>query len=180
MRSEPNLFILGPSGAGKTRLGRYIAKARKYLHLEIDRYPDGDGIDLENLRHVWDPFFEQGDVAALASALCARAASSGRPACVLTFPSGLVLSSLHIAAAADHNILVRYLYGSAADCLASFIKRERESVRNLPVQHWFANNACAYLDISTAEFARHRVIAFGNGGKHLKLAALAAAMLGTA
>lgn len=50
----PILFLLGSSGAGKSRLGQWIAEDLDFFWIEIDRWPDGDGIDLTDLRAEWD------------------------------------------------------------------------------------------------------------------------------
>ena len=47
-------LILGPSGAGKSGFGRWLATEQNWLQLEIDRFPEGDGIDLNNLRAEWN------------------------------------------------------------------------------------------------------------------------------
>jgi hypothetical protein len=171
-------FVLGPSGTGKSFIGEYISTERRYLHVEIDRFPEGDGIDLANLRTEWDEFFVAAAAASLSAALTARAAASAKVACVLTFPSGVVLSTAHIAAAQDSNIIVRYLYGSAADCIRSFLEREQSTARNLPVEHWLANNGCAYLQVSRPEFAPYRIATFEAGGVRASAETLAAQIVG--
>ncbi|HVR38281.1 MAG TPA: hypothetical protein VMU84_04245 [Thermoanaerobaculia bacterium] len=177
--AERHLFILGPSGAGKSHLARYIGETRRYLHIEIDRFPECDGIDFAGLRDGWDSFFNDMTCQKLSAHLRERAMASGNAACVLTFPSGVTLSPLHIAAAAKSQVLIRYLYGSAADCITSFVHREAATHRNLPVPHWLANNVYAYFRISAPEFEPYRVTAFDNEGKHLPVEELTEAVLGT-
>jgi hypothetical protein len=35
-------LVLGPSGIGKRSFGEWLATERNWLHLEIDRYPEGN------------------------------------------------------------------------------------------------------------------------------------------
>ena len=49
----PILFLLGPSGVGKSTLGQWVAEDLDFLWIEIDRWPEGDGIDLADLRAEW-------------------------------------------------------------------------------------------------------------------------------
>jgi len=174
--SPPHIFVLGPSGCGKSRIGKYFGR-RDYLHVEIDRWPDGDGIDLEHLRTEWDEFYLRGTPKSLATALAAKASSARRRACVLTFPSGVVLSTPLIEAGITSSIVVKYLYGSAADCIMSFLHRESEIGRNLPVEHWLANNGCAYLQVSRPEFEPYRVAVFTGRGTRVSLNRIAEQML---
>lgn len=154
------LFVLGPSGAGKSKFGQYLNKRRHWLHLEIDRYPDGDGIDIENLRRPWDLFYKSRDPAELAVELRGRINRHSRMGCVLSFPSGVVLSTEHIAAARKESIRVAYLYASAAHCINAFLERERSSGRNLSLDHWLENNRKPYLLMSRPEFEPHRTHVF--------------------
>ena len=55
----PLLFLFGPSGSGKSTLAAYVREDLCFLHLEIDRFPDGDGIDLEELRPVWNVYWNE-------------------------------------------------------------------------------------------------------------------------
>jgi len=155
------LFLLGPSGVGKSTLAAWAAHDLGILHLEIDRFPDGDGIDLEGLRGEWDAFWMRADARPLAGVLASRAA--GRPGVILSFPSGVVLSSRQPAAATQVGIRIMVLYGTGAECMAAFLERERGSGRGLGVDHWVLNNAQSYAAFSAPDFAPHRVTAFDNG-----------------
>jgi hypothetical protein len=50
--SKPILFLLGPSESKKTQLASWVAEDLGFVHIEIDRWPEGDGIDLSPLE-VW-------------------------------------------------------------------------------------------------------------------------------
>jgi hypothetical protein len=169
----PTLFLFGPSGAGKSTLAAWVATDLGYLHLEIDCFPKGDGIDLEGLRVEWDCFWVRGDARPLARVLRVRARAGGRSGVILSFPSNVVLCSQHIAATARAGIRVLVLYGTGAECLEAFLERERASGRGLGVDHWILNNARAYAAFSAPIFAGLRVTAF-EGGQFRTRAALVA------
>ena len=159
------MFLLGPSGAGKTNLGSWLAKDRALLHLEIDRWPDGDGIDLEGLRAAWDSFLEIGGAGPLATLIRARAAAARRKGAVLSFPSGLVLTPALIRAAEQAGIRSVVLYGTAAQCLTAFLERERSTGRGLTQEHWVENNRGSYIEYSREEFAPYRFDMFTKRGR---------------
>ena len=175
-----HLFLLGPSGAGKSTVAAALAARRGYLHLELDRYPDGDGIDLAGIRSQWDSFRHGRDPSALVAELSRRAAASGAGACALSFPSGYVLPPGHVAAAQAHGVDVRILYGSAAACIGAFLDREAASGRGLDADWWMRNNDRSYLLLSRPEFAARRLEVFASDGAHLPLERVVEALCGPA
>jgi len=159
----PIVFLLGPSGSGKTKLGEWLAADLDILHLEIDRWPNGDGIDLEGLRREWDAFLESGQPAQLAAAVQDRVMQAGKKGAVLTFPSVLVLDPDLIRAAERQGIRSLVLYATGAECLRAFLDRERATGRGLGQDHWIQNNAGPYIAYSREEFAPHRLAVFASG-----------------
>lgn len=157
-------FILGPSGVGKSSFGEYMAQAKNWLHLEIDQFPNGDGIDIHNLREPWNRFFFNKDPSASVAELTRRITSPGRAGCVATFPGGLVLSPEHIRVCRK-SIGIFYLYGSAAQCINAFLDREKETGRRLSFEHWVTNNYKTYLKMSAPGFEHNRVHVFTHMGK---------------
>ena len=84
-QTRPLLFILGPSGVGKSSFGQWLAAERNWLHLEIDRYPDGDGIDLNSLRSEWDEFYTRKKPERLTEVISKRL-QPNEVGAALTFP----------------------------------------------------------------------------------------------
>src|SRR5437867_13413303 len=91
--------MLGPSGSGKSTLARWIKEDFDFEHIEVDRWPGGDGIDLEGLRTVWNCFWTGADAHPLAAAVNARVHAAGLRGATLSFPSGVVFTDEHLAAA---------------------------------------------------------------------------------
>src|ERR1700682_877827 len=110
-------LILGPSGSGKSSFGQWLAAERNWLHLEIDRYREGDGIDLNNLRREWNEFYLHRNAECFGGVLRKRIEANSRSQSALTFPGDLVLSPDHMIAAHSAGIRTIYLYGSAAHCI---------------------------------------------------------------
>lgn len=127
------LFLGGPSGSGKSTFAREHLTRHGWRHIEIDRYPEGDGIDMENLRPQWDTFLHQHQPEPLHAELVRRAGDDGH--LVPTFPSHLVFSSQHIQASRDR-FFFAYLFGHPAFCLREFLAREQATGRRLDSHHW--------------------------------------------
>lgn len=145
-----------------------MEERQNWLHLEIDRYvssdkPIQDGIDICNLRNVWDEFWLKARPAGLANELDDRARRSGKEGCILTFSSLVVPMDQHLTAA---HVKSWVLYGSAAECIAAFLSRESLMNRDLDENHWIANNAKSYITFSLPRFQHVRVQAFTASGLH--------------
>jgi hypothetical protein len=169
----PILFLLGPSGAGKSQLGQWIGEDLHFLWIEIDRWPEGDGIDLADLRAEWDAFWNTCEAAAIATTLRARVLAKAAHGAVLTFPSRVVFSMPQLASLEQAGIRVLVLYGTEEDCSAAFLKRERESGRNLTKEHWLGNNCDIHKLLGDPSYERYRIEAF-QAGRSLDRAALVA------
>ena len=157
--NAPILFVLGPSGAGKTTLGQWLAEDLHFLWIEIDQWMT-DGIDRANLRPEWNEFWDRCQNGAIASTLRARVLNDGARGAVLTFPSLVVFSVQQFAVLEQAGIRVLVLYGSEEDCLAAFLKREKESGRNLSDEHWRKNNCDTNKLLADSSYAPYRVTVF--------------------
>lgn len=160
---QPLLFILGPSGSGKTTLGRWLGEDLDLLHLEMDLW-GRDAIGVHSLRKEWDEFWGRADAASLVSAVGERAEAAGRRGAVLTFPSSLVLRRQHRRAAHTAGIELLVLFGTGAECLEAFRRRESAPGSELDEDYWVRHNARPYAELSRPAFAPYRVDVFKDGG----------------
>lgn len=158
----PLLLLFGPAGSGKSTAGRALRDLFQFLHIEIDRYPE-DGMVLEGLRPMWDPFWHGADPAALLGEARRRALEAKAAGVVMTFPSGIIPRINHVAAANGAGIGVAVLYGTGAECVGAWLERERASGRNLSLDQWATNNAATYAGFSMPRFELFRVAAFRDG-----------------
>lgn len=159
----PILFLLGPSGAGKSKLGQWVSEDLNFLWIEIDRWPEGDGIDLADLRTEWDAFWNACQAGAIVTTLRARVLAKAARGAVLTFPSRVVFSMPQLASLEQAGIRVLVLYGTEEYCLAAFLKRERESGRNLTKEHWLGNNSDIHKRLGDSSYQRYRREVFQAG-----------------
>ena len=160
----PVLFLLGPSGSGKTTLGEALATERRFLHLNIDRFPDGDGIDIEGLRSEWDGLLA-GASRSFFQAVQNRAAEAGRVGAVLSFPSLLTFTPDRIRVFAKEGITTVLLFGSAAECRDAFVQNERlaKRVGGDLMAHWNLNNEAKYRALEAPDYDFVRLPAFKAG-----------------
>ena len=160
--SRPLLFVLGPSGSGKTTLGRWLAEDLGLLHLEMDLW-GRDAMGVHSLRKEWDAFWGRADAASLVSAACERADGAGCQGAVLTFPSAFVPRRQHRRAAETSGIELLVLYGTGAECLAAFMRRESGSEGALDEDYWVRHNARPYAEFSRPAFAPYLLDVFEHG-----------------
>jgi hypothetical protein len=161
--NAPILFVLGLSGIGKTQLGEWVSEDLNFLWIEIDRWPEGDGIDLATLRAEWDALWNACQAGIIATTLRARVLSAGAHGAVVTFPSLVVFSAQQLAVLEQAGIRVLVLYGTEKNCLGAFLKREQESGRNLPKEHWLANNSEVRKRLGEPSYERYRLEVFQSG-----------------
>jgi hypothetical protein len=159
--ARKHLFVLGPSGVGKSSLGHWLEDDIALLHLEHDIYPEsGDGMDALGLRAEWNAFHDCGDPSALVNLLESRAAATGKTGTVVTFSGVVVLRPDVLRRAEVAGIATVVLYGSGSACVNSFLAREKTTAQNLGFEHWVLNNQSCYIALSSPEFAPWRVDAF--------------------
>ena len=171
-KPKPLVFLLGPSGSGKSTVAETLRDVHGYLHLEMDRGVADDVFALEGLRSLWNEFMERNDPAALAAEIRGRVLSSRRKGAVVSFPSTIVFSAEQIQAAKPHSLCIAVLYGTRADCLASFLRRESALNRGLGEDHWIKHNEDSHALFGAPPYAPHRIPAFA-AGRHRDRKALA-------
>lgn len=84
---------------------------------------------------------------------------------VLTFPSPVVLTPDRIRVANQAGIRTIYFYGSEADCVTAFLNRERQTGRDLKIDHWVGFNRNTDIEIRKPEYAPYRIRVFKDSGE---------------
>jgi gluconate kinase len=157
------IFVLGPSGVGKSELSSALAKKLDYEFYEIDQHP-ADGIDEHKLRREWDEFWLNGRPEPFVDALRERAHAAEKKGIVLGFPSMLILKGAHLRGLSG-KVRVVYLTGTEGQCLDAFLAREQKTGRGLNALHWAENNQSVFDFLKTEEAKLHIVRAFDQNGR---------------
>lgn len=158
----PLFFILGPAGSGKTTLSAAMAQRYDLVHLELDR-ERGKPTLMDAHREEWRSLMIGRDPGPMAQAMRMRAAQAGAGGAVLSFPCFVVPGLRVLSAAQRQGIATVALYGTGAECLQSFLARERASGRNMGESHWRSYNAQSYAHLSSSRYDAYRIDAFERG-----------------
>jgi adenylate kinase family enzyme len=174
---EPILLILGPSGSGKTTLAEYLATDHGMLHINFDQ--PGDGVDVEGLRQEWNTFLIDRNPELLAAAIRGRIRASGSQGALITCPSGIYLCKPPNARLVElpqeylsemklAGIDTIVLFGARDDCVASFLRREKETGRLIGDAAWWdTQNGWWYDRFSRFDFEKHVIQAFDDATHRL-------------
>ena len=161
MGSSPAIiFILGPSGVGKSEVAKWFAK-EGVLHVDTDCR---NGLHYHGLRRKWDQFSRLSDAAPLASALRDSAVTAGLAGVVLSVPSTRVLSWQQVEVARRAGIETVVLWGPEDACKEA--RRARDCQDGIPWNEgrYDESNNDAFDIYSRPEFDDIRIEMFGSDG----------------
>lgn len=159
----PVVLAVGPSGAGKTTIGKFARDYLGFLWQEADIWM-ANGISRLRLQRPWRAFLDHADAAPLADTLRLRSKGSGANGMLLSLPSLVLLTSSHLEAAVAARMTPVVVWGRPNLCLTSFLDRERELLRGVGAPHWHHFNAECLEMYGRAEFDPHRLDTFNADG----------------
>jgi hypothetical protein len=88
--SQPVVFLLGPSGVGKTTLGAALQQELGMLHVLFDGHPEGNGVDVAKLRSEWDTLLNTRNPRPLADEVRRRIEAGGHAGVAISCPSAIM------------------------------------------------------------------------------------------
>jgi hypothetical protein len=168
--SKPVVLLLGPSGAGKTTLGDALVKNLGVLHVLFDGHPNGNGVDVEQLRVEWDALLESRNPKPLADTVRRRIEAARYSGVVISCPSGIMPAEDGKAApwhfprsllSGMTTIGVRcvVLVAPLAACMDAAIRRPGTRVT---VRSWAVNNS-NWTDFQQTAFPENVLETFAGG-----------------
>lgn len=150
--SVPLVLLFGPSGSGKSSLGKALAEQVQWLYIETDPY-SRSASSVAPPACLAQLFSPNPNFANLATEL--RGLSHSRRGVVLSFISVICPLIEHINAAKKAGLTTIFLYGEEAHCLQAFLHREKRNGRNLPESHWHTYNTGIFRALERPEYKAH-------------------------
>lgn len=94
---SPILFVLGPSGVGKSEISKAFQETYLFLHMDIDQDRDSKhGFELNHFPAQWDRDITLIDFTQMANAIQRRISDQSRAGAVISVPTTHVFSSQHL------------------------------------------------------------------------------------
>jgi hypothetical protein len=175
MLHDPRLlFLVGPSGVGKSMVAEALCSDLAFYHVDVDRDP----LKAHGIRDEWQEFWTGRNAGPIAEALRAIASREGRAGVLLSLPSNKkrVLHPRHVDVAHKAGIKVIVLWGPEELCKRA--RQGRDLERGLPWNEsdYDARNRRTFELYSGPEYDRVRVDAFEEDGRRRPLEETVAAI----
>jgi len=133
-RVNPIIFVLGPSGVGKSCLSKKLAK-NKFLYVHIDTDNSERTFAANGFPSEWDDDFHKVDPVRLVGVLRDRLGDEHAGA-VVSFPTVHVFTPEKLVKAAQLGVTTVLLWGKQEDCVRAAEgahKEERHDVQLAPL-----------------------------------------------
>jgi hypothetical protein len=161
------LFLVGPSGVGKSTVAEPLCGELALYHVDADR----DRLKDHGLRDEWQEFWTGMNSAPIADALHGIASRERRAGVLLSLPSNKkrVLYPRHVEAAHRTGIDVVVLWGAEELCKSARRDRDVELGMRWDEGVYDARNRRAFATYGRPEYERLRVETFDEGGGRRRL-----------
>jgi hypothetical protein len=156
------VIMLGPSGAGKTRLSDDWAAVFGWLHIDTD---DTDRLRHYRLKEAWGAFYDADNAnpKPLIHRVEQLIADAGKAGAVVSFRCSIVPSRSRINVARAAGIVTVVLWGTPEQCEQSARQRRDDFTH----KQYVAATRRIFKAYSGSEFDDIRVGAFSPDGNHL-------------
>lgn len=171
---HPILFVLGPSGVGKSEISKAFQKAYSFLHVDIDQDRDSKhGFELNNLPAQWDMDITLIDFMQLAKEIQRRVTQQSCAGAVLSVPTTHVFSSQQLEMASCAGLSPVVLWGTKEQCVQARkvrSKKNRKRFNEKDVERYQRKNKRTFETYSRSEYDQYRIVVFRpDGGSHWPL-----------
>ena len=159
---KPILFILGPSGVGKSHVSKQLEKnGFMFVHIDTDR-PRGS-FAANGLPREWDDDFRQVDVANLVAVLRTQLDDT-RAGMVVSFPTVDVFTPEMLGQASELGVTPIVLSGTKEHCMKAAEERIQRKGKSFNRDRYKRLNDPTFLAYGGREYDAFRIEAFREDG----------------
>lgn len=159
---KPIIFVLGPSGVGKTYLSEMLAK-NKFLYVHIDTDKKERTFAANGFPSEWDDDFHKVDPVHLVGVLRNRLGDMHAGA-VVSFPTTCVFTSEKLVEAEQHGVTPTLLWGEQKDCIRAAEERIRKKGMPFDLPRYIRRNEPTFRAYGSPEYGTFKVKAFREDG----------------
>ena len=159
----PIIFVLGPSGVGKSYLSEGLEQDYSFMRLPIDTDDKKKSFEANGFPSEWDKDVHKVDPAHLVSVVRGRLAVEHAGA-VISFPTVHVFTPEKLVEAAQLGVTPVVLWGKQEDCVRAAEKRIKKKGMTFNLTRYMRLNGPTFEAYALPEYADFRVEAFRPGG----------------
>lgn len=167
---NPILFVLGPSGVGKSEISRAFQERYSFLHIDIDQDRNSKhGFELNDFPARWDTDVSLIDFTYLAKEIQHRVTQESSAGSVFSVPTTHVFSSEHLTMASRAGVSTVILWGTEQQCIEARrarSKKNRKRFNEKDVDRYMRKNRRTLETYSRSEYDQYRVMVFRPDGTH--------------
>ncbi len=161
-RVKPIIFVLGPSGVGKSYLSEKLEK-NKFLYVHIDTDRGERTFAANGFPSEWDNDFHKVDPAHLVGVLRDRL-DNKQAGAIVSFPTVHVFTPEKLVEAAQLGVTPVVLWGKQEDCVRAAEKRIKKKGKTFNLSRYEQQNGPAFRAYGRPEYDAFKVEAFREGG----------------
>jgi len=159
---KPVLFILGPSGVGKSHLSKHLRR-NGFLYVHIDTDSTKRSFAANGLPREWDDDFQNVNVSQLVAVLRDRLKDEHAGA-VASFPTVYLFTPEMLDRASDLGVTPLLLWGTQEHCMNAAEERIRKKGMSFNRNRYERLNEPTFRAYCGREYDTFRVEAFRNDG----------------
>jgi hypothetical protein len=159
---KPILFVLGPSGVGKSRLSEKLASGG-FLYVHIDTDSPKRSFAANGFPAEWDADFSSMKLSNLFAVLRDRL-NNKHAGAVVSFPTTYLFTPEMLAEASRLGVTPLLLWGTRDHCVKAAQERIRKKGFPFDASRYQQRNGPTFAAYSSSEYEPFRVAAFRDDG----------------